>query len=120
MLLHKEEDCKPTIYLEPREGCFLTTAAVETIGLDDDCWELQTLRRFRDNWLADQTDGAADIARYYEYAPTIADGLREHPRKLAQLYFTGILPSALAAKFGLNRMARAIYSHHMRALTGTM
>lgn len=97
-------------------SCFLTTAAVQTIGLDDDCWELATLRRFRDGWLARQSGGAEDIARYYADAPAIAEALRAEPRKLARIYFTGILPSAIAAHLGLNRVARAIYSRQMRAL----
>ncbi|MEM1197138.1 MAG: CFI-box-CTERM domain-containing protein [Pseudomonadota bacterium] len=102
----------------PRVGapCFLTTAAVETIGLHDDCWELRTLRRFRDDWLAKQADGPTDIARYYEQAPAVADRLRADPRRLVRLYFTGILPSALAARIGLNHFARRIYSHHMSRL----
>src|SRR5690606_29479169 len=33
-------------------GCFLTTATCQVVGLADDCWELTTLRHFRDGWLA--------------------------------------------------------------------
>ena len=99
-------------------GCFLTTAAVETIGLADDCWELETLRDFRDGWLADQDGGERDIATYYERAPAIAYALRADPARLARIYWTGILPSALAAKLGLNGTARRIYSRQMRALAG--
>lgn len=115
----ENKDCEITPFTNPIPDygdCFLTTAAVETIGLPDDCWELETLRRFRDEWLADQPGGNEDIARYYDGAPAIADRLRACPRRLAQLYFTGILPSALAARFGLSRLARSIYSHHMRKL----
>ncbi|MEO0698177.1 MAG: CFI-box-CTERM domain-containing protein, partial [Pseudomonadota bacterium] len=109
--------CLPQRYEPPpREGCFLTTAAVETIGLADDCWELRTLRAFRDNWLVAQPDGATDVAQYYAQAPAIAQSLRADPKRLSRLYFTGILPSAIAARMGLNRLARSIYSHHMRRL----
>ena len=36
----------------PPEGCFITTACCEALGLDDDCFELRTLRRYRDQVLA--------------------------------------------------------------------
>lgn len=98
------------------QGCFLTTAACEVVGLADDCWELRTLRRFRDGWLARQADGRAHIARYYAEAPAIADRLRQDRRAALMLYWTRIVPSALAAQCGLNRAARAIYTRGMREL----
>ncbi|MEM9842953.1 MAG: CFI-box-CTERM domain-containing protein, partial [Pseudomonadota bacterium] len=96
--------------------CFLTTAAVETIGLADDCWELKTLRKFRDTWLAQQPGGMQDIKRYYRHAPAIAEKLSLDPRRMTRLYFTGLLPSALTAKLGMNKTARWIYTWHMRRL----
>lgn len=111
-----ERRCTVRSYAPPGGSCFLTTAAVETIGLADDCWELETLRAFRDGWLAKQGGGAEDIALYERDAPAIAEGLRADPQRLTRIYFTGILPSALAAKMRLNRLARSIYSHHMRRL----
>lgn len=98
------------------EGCFLTTAACEGIGLADDCWELRTLRAFRDGWLRSQPGGAAQIASYYEQAPAIAARLRGDRRALVRLYFTRIVPSALAAKIGARRTARRLYTRMMREL----
>ena len=43
---------------EPPEGCFITTACCETLGLADDCFELRTLRRYRDEVLAKQPGGS--------------------------------------------------------------
>lgn len=97
-------------------GCFLTSATCEAVGLADDCWELRTLRRFRDGWLAQQQDGGRDIAAYYSKAPKIADRLRSDPQALLRLYWTRIVPSAIAAQFGANKTARAIYSKGMREL----
>jgi hypothetical protein len=97
-------------------GCFLTTATCEAVGLADDCWELRTLRRFRDGWLAEQQGGTDDIAAYYAKAPAIAERLKREPQALLRLYWTRIVPSALAAQFGANRVARAIYSKGMREL----
>lgn len=52
-------------------SCFLTTAACEHMGLSDDCHELQTLRWFRDNVMAQTEQGRAEIAEYYRIAPGI-------------------------------------------------
>jgi len=56
-----------------KRGCFLTTACVSYAGLPDDCFELQTLRDFRDTYLALTPDGEALIRQYYEEAPIIVD-----------------------------------------------
>jgi hypothetical protein len=99
-------------------GCFLTTATCEEVGLDDDCWELRTLRKFRDGWLARHDRGATDIARYYREAPAIAARLKGDSKALLKLYWTRIVPSALAAQLGANRLARRIYTRMMGELTG--
>ncbi len=100
----------------PTFGCFLTTATCEAVGLADDCWELTTLRRFRDGWLAHQPGGQADIARYYREAPAIAERLKADRTALLSLYWKRIVPSALAAKLGANRLARRLYTGMMREL----
>ena len=95
------------------EGCFLTTAACEGIGLADDCWELETLRRFRDSWLKNQPTGEGDIAEYYAKAPAMADDIRKHKSALVQAYWKWVLPSAILAQFGFNHQA---YKHYMRGM----
>lgn len=49
-------------------GCFLTSACMNALSdsFDDDCYELRTLRWFRDNHVSKE-----DIERYYEIAPRI-------------------------------------------------
>lgn len=56
-----------------KEGCFLTTACVNYAGLPDDCFELQILRNFRDNYLASSAEGKNLIRQYYAEAPIIVD-----------------------------------------------
>ena len=60
---------------EPKKSgwCFITTAVCEYLGKPDDCFELTTLRNFRDNWLAFQPGGKAEIREYYEIAPRIVE-----------------------------------------------
>lgn len=56
--------------------CFLTTAACEFYGKDDNCIELTTLRQFRDNWLLHQNGGEQDILHYYEIAPKLVEAMK--------------------------------------------
>ena len=88
--------------------CFLTTAAVGTVGLSDDCWELQTLRAFRDGALARTEAGRALIVRYYDEAPRVVAGVnrRADARDVwLRAYRTYVLPCAVMAKLGLHDQA---------------
>ncbi|WP_062106073.1 CFI-box-CTERM domain-containing protein [Bacillus niameyensis] len=60
-----------------RRWCFLTTVACEYYDLADNCYELETLRSYRDNWLNAQTDGPSIIKQYYEDAPTIVKYIKQ-------------------------------------------
>ena len=90
-------------------GCHLTTVCCGMIGLADDCWELRTLRAFRDGWLIHQEGGRADVARYYREAPEISRALAADPRAAREVYRRYILPSAVMVSLGWNRMAWQIY-----------
>ncbi len=63
-------------------GCFLTSACVEAKGLSDNCYELTTLRAFRDNYLKSRESGAADICKYYHIAPIIVEKIKLLPNSL--------------------------------------
>lgn len=62
-----------------KRKCFLTTACVTARGLPDDCYELTTLRGFRDGYMRRQEDGPAMIEDYYRLAPKIVDAIHEDP-----------------------------------------
>ena len=102
-----------------KDCCFLTTACVEHAGLDDDCFELRTLRSFRDTVLVEMPGGRKDIPRYYDEAPVLVRRLKASPRRdleLSRLYICFILPSVLLARLGLNRWAYRTYRAMMRDL----
>lgn len=65
------------------DGCFITTACVKYYGLKDDCYELQTLRNFRDNHLLKSVNGKKLVKKYYEIAPSIVIYLETDYRKKA-------------------------------------
>ncbi len=74
---------QPRTYTQPKKPsnsggggfCFITTAVCEYLHKPDDCYELTTLREFRDNWLAVQPSGETVIKEYYQVAPQIVTAL---------------------------------------------
>ena len=109
-----EKKCTP-----PAKGCFLTTACCEVLGLSDDCFELRTLRRYRDRVLIAMPGGHAALAAYYLVAPSILERLPQQERaaRLLSVYMRFILPSAVAARLGLNRLAYSLYARMMDELS---
>lgn len=60
-------------------GCYITTAVCEEFGKSDDCYELTTLRKFRDEWLVNQPGGKTLVELYYATAPGIVQFINELP-----------------------------------------
>lgn len=46
-------------------------------GLPDNCYELETLRHFRDTWLNGFEEGQAVTKKYYEIAPKIVSAISD-------------------------------------------
>src|SRR5436190_8142871 len=63
------------------DNCFITTACVRHYNLPDNCYQLQTLRFFRDNYLKNQKGGNDLINLYYSLAPSIVQFLNEQTDK---------------------------------------
>ncbi len=57
--------------LTPSSGCFITTAICDTMGLDDNCYYLKTLRDFRDNVMLKNQRWRGLVEDYYQIAPGI-------------------------------------------------
>jgi hypothetical protein len=96
----------------------ITTACCDLVGLDEDCFELRALRRYRDHVLANRPGGAAEIARYYALAPLILARLpkRAPTTPLLSAYGRYILPAALAARLGFSALAYRLYARMLREL----
>ena len=60
--------------------CFITTAVCEGLGKPDDCYELTTLRNYRDTWLSKIEGGMALIEEYYKIAPLIVSQIQKSDR----------------------------------------
>lgn len=60
-----------------RRFCYITTAVCERRGLGDDCYELNLLRDYRDQYLSRQPDGDMLIRQYYDVAPTVVKHIND-------------------------------------------
>ena len=78
------------------EVCFITTACVSQMRHNDNCYELQVLRNFRDNYLIKTEEGKKDIEEYYRNAPEIVEMINKSPDRKEiynELYQTLVLKS---------------------------
>ncbi len=101
------------------DDCFVTSATCGHIGLTDDCWELTQLRAFRDNYLLTLPNGKSLVDKYYDTAPKLLQVINNKEYKsniLLSLYFKDILPSAILARFKLNKLALWRYKAMMKRL----
>ncbi len=73
----------------PREArdnnCFITTACVSYYGLPDNCYQLITLRKFRDTYLSVSKANKDLVNQYYSVAPRLVE-LLETDKDKSKLY----------------------------------
>jgi len=91
-------------------GCYLTTACCEYKGLPDDCEELQTLRKFRDEYVP-----AVLVVEYYKTAPNIVPLLTD--KQLEYIY--GVIKNCVKdIKEGKKESALNRYTNMVAELKG--
>lgn len=92
--------------------CFFTTAACGSMGLEDDCWVLESARNFRDTFMLENKDRAIQVSDYYEFAPKIVEEINkdENSNKIwKKLFWTRIVPFASDVTDGNNEIAYKKY-----------
>lgn len=62
-----------------RKWCYITTAACQYRGMDDDCSELNLLRSYRDTYMMSKSGGEELIMEYYDIAPSIVKHINQRP-----------------------------------------
>ncbi len=68
--------CKDAYLNGGNTGCFITTATLESKGINDDnCFELQEFRRLRDTYV--QKNHPKYITEYYQVAPIIVENINK-------------------------------------------
>ncbi|MEM6964174.1 MAG: CFI-box-CTERM domain-containing protein [Bacteroidota bacterium] len=113
---------KLTIVIGGKEsagGCYLTTACVQHRGLADDCYELSTLRHFRDTYMKSTAEGAALIQRYYKIAPQIVEKIKsqsDSSERLEFIYQKLVLPAVEMIEQGKKELAMEYYAAFTLAL----
>ena len=87
--------------------CLMTTVACRTLGLADDCFELQTVRRLRDRWLKHQPGGAAAIEWYYRIAPALLMAIppARRERVFLRFYIARLAPAVALERLGCHALA---------------
>jgi len=99
--------------------CFITTAVCKYCGKPDDCYELETLRSFRDNWLLTQPSGSAIIEEYYRIAPIIVttiDASGEQKAIYKNILDKYILPCIRLIELGAYSTCRDLYIEMVNSL----
>lgn len=100
-------------------GCYLTTACITAKGLPDDCYELETLRKFRDNWLKHQPGGEEIVAEYYRLAPEIIRNVEKSGKSesvFKALYEKLVSPCVQYIEEGKPNEALSLYQETTRKL----
>lgn len=92
--------------------CFLTTACVVAKNLPDDCYELKTLRAFRDSYIKGLANGEEIIKEYYDIAPKIIDAIEKEPNAdciFKKLFEELVQPCVHYIEQKQNEKAHALY-----------
>ncbi len=101
------------------EGCFLTTACMSIQGKEDNCYELSTLRTFRDQVLKSNVDGKVLIQEYYHIAPKIVSAIdqrNDKNRVYHEIYHDMVLPTIQNIENNNTAGAIEVYQNYTRKL----
>ena len=100
-------------------GCYLTTACVDYFGKPDDCYELETLRSFRDGFMQTSTEMKEAAKKYYVIAPKIVAKINSVPNKASvyQKMYTDLVQKCInLINKGKNKEAYETYKDYSEAL----
>jgi hypothetical protein len=101
------------------DDCFLTSACTISKQLPDNCYELQTLRNFRDEYMKSSNYGNNLVENYYQIAPEIVKKINRLENKKEvydYMYQTLVLPSLAYIEAGENENAMEYYKEYTEAL----
>ncbi len=92
--------------------CYITTAVCRYQGKADDCYELTTLRDYRDSYLMKSQEGRALVEEYYELAPRLVMTMHMLPQEedlYQNLYRDYLLPCLHMIEDGKNEECKKLY-----------
>lgn len=99
--------------------CYITTAVCESMDKPDDCYELTTLRNYRDRYLMQTEEGRELVEEYYDTAPFLVQVL--NMQKNSDAIYEGIYkdylgPCIHCIEQNENEECRRIYVDMVRGL----
>lgn len=121
--LKRERDKNKPVYVRDDRNCYISTSATVAAGLPDDCDELQTLRQFRNVYMAGLPGGPELIAEYERIAPEIVNAIRKMPEpesdeEFRTIFKQEIIPAVNAVKSGDLEEALRLYKEMTEKLKG--
>lgn len=99
--------------------CYITTAVCDSLGKQDDCYELEMLRTYRDDYLAGRADGEELIDQYYDIAPTIVNRINRQSNAseiYEGIYREYLCPCINKIEQHENEQCKEIYASMMKDL----
>lgn len=94
-------------------GCFITSACVESMGLADNCDELETLRALRDKRKLYDSSFATLVEEYYRIAPLIVSAIDDAPDRVTlykEIFETMVKPCVAMVKDNRENEAVELYT----------
>ena len=93
-------------------GCYITTAAVDYMGLADDSSVLNLLRMYRDKLAEEDKEFKKVVLEYYKTAPMIVEKISSSDNKeeeLNNIYFDMVIPVIELLEKGMIEEAKEYY-----------
>ena len=115
---HEETDkaCryyKESIKKKQQSGCFITSIVVNTLGYNDDCIVLRTLRKFRNETLQTDPQKQNILLEYDVVGPLISDAIKNDPNNKVlchSIMYNYLLPITKMVREKSNLEAIASYT----------
>jgi len=100
------------------DGCFITTSCIDYYGLNDNCYQLETLREFRDQFLLSSDSGKQMVSEYYSIAPHLVAQLENDINKDSHYkeIFDAITIACMAIEKKDYNMAISVYKNIVQKL----
>lgn len=99
--------------------CYITTAVCESMDKPDDCYELTTLRNYRDGYLMQTEEGRELVEEYYDTAPFLVQVLnmqKDSGSIYEDIYKDYLEPCIHCIEQNENEECRRIYVDLVRGL----
>jgi hypothetical protein len=92
-------------------SCFITTACISYHNLANNCYQLSTLRNFRDIYLSQTEEGKNLIKTYYKVAPKLVSSLNQSQNRnlIYNTIFRNINKACSLIEKGEMEKAKALY-----------